>query len=698
MCSMFSERGTAHRLLLGLLAGTTVLRLCLGWFYFGFLTGDDVEILEAGFRAIGLQYAPWDLRNTLISDLLVGPLLVAARGLGISDVRSLVWVASWPFVLCATLNIYLLFRLVQRWSSQDSVALCAAALYGLHWIPLGFGSMTYPRGVSTTCVLAAALLVSSTRRIALRELLAGALIALAFGFRYSEAIFLAPVAWIAASSKESWRARGASLLRVGGGFVLGVLLVAGVYESWTWGKPFAALIAFARYTLVEKQASALVALQPPYWYLWRLAHWWCPAALPLACYSLRRRQLPPAWLFVALPLVLLSYIHHKELRYLQGILPFVCAASAAGAVKLRENGWRRTTAALLLLTAGWGLVRVRFLEDKSMPSVLAARALAGDASVRTFAGVQIWGYGDKLYFGNERLVRDIPFPTAPVDVERLAPGADAVGLYAQDLARNPQLETVLEHLGFCGWRDFSFRGSKAVRLFRPCGRTSFRRRRGGDLPVTRPEAVDGHQHDADRDGAVGNVERGPVMGSHVDVDEVGDGAAGHAVDEVAHRASHHQGQGHQQPAVARRREPEVEGHGSQGAEAEDGEQPAAAAVGGEEAKSHAGVAHVSQVEAGDHRLRHVVGKVELHQPFRPLVEDDHADGDQQVAQLAPAVFKAGSDIVGFHSCLSLQAVKSRFAEMLAGGSHHRTQIGCPLKQPDRRHSRRSRCGQLPESL
>jgi len=471
---MFSERPPTRHLLLALLAATTLLRLALGCFYFGFLTGDDVEILEAGFRAIGLHYTPWEIRNTLVSDLLVGPVLRVAHSLGISDVRTLVWIGSWPFVLCATLNIYLLFLLVRRWSKEDSVALCAAALYGLHWIPLGFGSMAYPRVVATTCVLAAVLLLSSPRRLALREMLAGASIALAFGFRYSEAIFLAPVAGLALWSREGWRARGFSLLRVAGGFILGVLLVAGAYEAWTWGRPFAALAAFAHYTLLERQSSSRVALQPAWWYLWRLHRWWCLAALPLLWIAARRRQLPPAWLFVVPPLIALSYIHHKELRYLQGVIPFLCALAAAGAVRLWESGWRRTTAALLLVTAGWGLERLVFLPDKSMPSVMAARALAGDASVRTFAGVQLWGYGDRLYFGNGRALRDIPYPTSPADVERFVARADAVGLYAEDLADDLRLEAVLDRLGFCDWREFSFRGSKAVRVFRPCGRTALR--------------------------------------------------------------------------------------------------------------------------------------------------------------------------------------------------------------------------------
>jgi hypothetical protein len=468
---MFPERTPTRRLLLALLAGTTLLRLALSWFYFGFITGDDVEILEAGFRVLGLRYTPWAIRNTLISDLLVGPVLWMAHSVGISDVRTLVWIAVWPFVLIATLNVYLLFLLVRRWSNQDSVALCAAALYGLHWIPLGFGSMAYPRVVATTCVLAAALLLSSTRRLALRELLAGALVALAFGFRYSEAIFLVPVAGLAASFRDDWRARAISLLRVAAGFTLGVLLVAGIYEFLTWGRPFAALVAFARYTLIERQASSRVAVMPAYWYLWRLHRWWCLAALPLLWIAVRRRQLLPSWLFVVLPLIALSWIHHKELRYLQGVIPFLCALAAAGAVKLWESGWRRTTAALLLLTAGWGLERLNFLTDKSMPSVMAARALAGDASVRTFAGVQLWGYGDRLYFGNGRAVRDIPYPASPAGVEQFASGADAVGLYAEDLADDSRLEAVLDRLGFCAWRDFSFRGSKAVRVFRLCGRT-----------------------------------------------------------------------------------------------------------------------------------------------------------------------------------------------------------------------------------
>jgi hypothetical protein len=53
-------------LLIGILLTTTGVRLLLGWRFFGFLTGDDVEILEAGFRVIGPRYSPLPLRNPVV--------------------------------------------------------------------------------------------------------------------------------------------------------------------------------------------------------------------------------------------------------------------------------------------------------------------------------------------------------------------------------------------------------------------------------------------------------------------------------------------------------------------------------------------------------------------------------------------------------------------------------------------------------
>jgi hypothetical protein len=480
------DERTAGRLLGGLLIAVTLLRLALAWRYFGFLSGDDVEILEAGWRALGLHYVPWEIRNTLLPDLLVRPVLLAAHALGVVRPRLLVWMAAWPFVGLATLNVYLLYRLVRGWSSRLSFALASACLYGLHWIPLGFATMTYPRTPAVACVLAAALLVAPAPRRPWRELLAGAALALAFACRYSEAVYLPAVALAAAWPLGGRRARSLALLRVAAGFAAGALLAAGAYETATWGRPFAALLAFARFTLIEKQSSSLTAAQPIYWYFWRLSHWWSPPAWILAGQALDRSGrhrvlIPLAWVFVFVPLLLLSCIHHKELRYLQGVIPFTCAIAAAGACDMWLAGRRRSAAVLLAAALAWQLVPVGFLRKKSMPAVLAAEALAADPTVRTFAGVQLWAYGDRIYLGDRRALRDIPYPTSAADVARLGAGADAVALYAEDLARQPALGAALGRLGFCAWRDFSFRPAKTVSLWRPCPG-----RRGGDSIAPAP--------------------------------------------------------------------------------------------------------------------------------------------------------------------------------------------------------------------
>jgi hypothetical protein len=471
-----SSELTARRLLLGLLAATSLLRLALGWRYFGFLTGDDVEILEAGFRALGLHYSPGAIRNTLLPDLFVAPVLVAAHALGVSSPRMLVWVASWPFVGSATLNIYLLHRLVRAWLPRPAPALAAAFLYGCHWLPLGFGTMPYPRTVSTSCVLAAALLASpalpasESARSGWREVLAGAAMALAFAIRYSEMVFLPAVGLMAVVTLAGagWRAGALALSRLAAGFCAGALLLAGGYEAAIWGRPFAALLALVKFTVADRQTTSVAALHPFYWYLWRLPHWWCPAALPFAWAALRRRRLTWAWIFIVVPLTFLSAIQFKELRYLQGVIPFVCALSGAGAVEVWDAGWRRTAAVLFAVALLWGLWRTGFLARKSMPAVLAAEALAGDPAVHGFAGVQLWAFGDRLYLGDRRVLRDIPYPTSTADLGRLAPGADAVAVYTEDVAREPELGAALARLKLCPWRSFYFRGAKPVSVFRPC--------------------------------------------------------------------------------------------------------------------------------------------------------------------------------------------------------------------------------------
>ena len=62
--------------LTAIIAAVVAVQLGLAWRYYGFLTGDDVEVLSEAFRrARGLAYGPWDIRNLFVPDVVVAPVV-----------------------------------------------------------------------------------------------------------------------------------------------------------------------------------------------------------------------------------------------------------------------------------------------------------------------------------------------------------------------------------------------------------------------------------------------------------------------------------------------------------------------------------------------------------------------------------------------------------------------------------------------
>ena len=69
---------------------------------------------------------------------------------------------------------------------------------------------------------------------------------------------LALLAWLSADpASHRWR----RLVGLAAGFLVTTALAVGVFDLLTWGRPFGSLVEFARYTLVERQASAEVIAQ-----------------------------------------------------------------------------------------------------------------------------------------------------------------------------------------------------------------------------------------------------------------------------------------------------------------------------------------------------------------------------------------------------------------------------------------------------
>ncbi len=461
--------GSRDPVLWGVVALATAARVWLAWRFFGFLSGDDVEILQEGFRAAAkLDYTPWNIRNLLLPDLLVAPVVSLGSALGVHDAGVLAFAATLPFVALASLNVVLVYRLASAWLGDLWAARTAAVLYAFHWLPLAYGSTVYPRTASVTCVLLAATWLTGRSRPFERGLAAGGAVALAFAARYSEAVFLAPLLLLCLLGGTG---RERTLRSVGllAGFGVGACAAVGAYDALTWGRPFASLAEFARLTLVERSFASRVPLQPPLFYLQRVLFWVPPALIPALAVAGRRRATTPAWGFLALPLVALSLVAHKELRYLQAAIPFLALVGAAGLSVLRAR-WRPwLVAALLALTLASEVYGVRVLGTKSMAAVLAARRLAGDRAVRVVALSQSWAYGGRLLLGNRVEVRDLPTPPTAAALAAALPGADRVGVYLKDLSADPALAGVLAAGGFAERERVAWGESKAVVVFGRAG-------------------------------------------------------------------------------------------------------------------------------------------------------------------------------------------------------------------------------------
>lgn len=388
-----------------------------------------MEVLEEAFRrAKGLAFTPWDVRNLFVPDVLVAP-FVRIGGLNAAVI---------PFIALGALTIWMVYRLAWRWSGDATAALAAAALFAFHWIPLGFASTVYPRNLAAACIVAAALLADRA------PFAAGGLTGIAFADRFSEIVYLIPLLIL-----------GKKRMRILFGTIVVSTIVVGVYDWITWGSPFSSLIKFAHLTLVAPDFASRVKYQPLWWYLLNVARWCAPTLLPLLWVG--RKSIRWSWLVV--PLLAFSLVRHKELRYLQGMIPFLAIAGGIGfAILLRKR--RAAAVALLGISLLWDLHGLRYLAHKSMPAVMAARVMAADPHIHTIALSQPWAYGDRLFLGEKNL-RDIGAP--PRDLAAFA-GADAVALYETDLD-HPDLVAALHAHGFIAWRTFRDGPARAVVVY-----------------------------------------------------------------------------------------------------------------------------------------------------------------------------------------------------------------------------------------
>jgi len=79
--------------------------------------------------------------------------------------------------------------------------------------------------------------------------------------------------------------------------------------------------------------------------------------------------------------------------------------------------------------------------------------------------VQPWGWGGKLFFGNNIEVRSLIHPVASDDLLMNVIGVDRIGLLGEDIIANPELKQIMDQHGFSQQKRYSWSRSQDAVVF-----------------------------------------------------------------------------------------------------------------------------------------------------------------------------------------------------------------------------------------
>jgi hypothetical protein len=386
-----------RRVLVTLCVGAILTKLAAAWWLPGFFSGDDVEIHEMTFSALFRDrgWPIWELRNAFFPMVFIYPAQLLAVGAGFVDPRSLVFAGRASVAFLSTLAIPLTWLAVRRVFPNDrATPLIAAALLTLNKLHMSFGSSELPRPVASVFVLSAFIVILASWRGT--AIVAGLLLGCAAAFRFSEAVFLVPAVLMLLRER-----RVSDVVRLTVSSAIAAALVVGLADWIYWGEPFASARAAVEYTLVDRLSSR--GYEPFYQYLRLVPAWSNVVIVALAIAGSIGAPRVALWTWV--PIVMLSFLPHKEERYLIPVMPFLAIAAARGiartVITTRNRDASRSARtvgafvlpvlilALLQEAGGWRLARanhgVRLVEH------LRAQGVGG------FAGEHTWRLGGRPY-------------------------------------------------------------------------------------------------------------------------------------------------------------------------------------------------------------------------------------------------------------------------------------------------------------
>jgi hypothetical protein len=371
----------------------------------GFFSGDDVEIHEMTFKTLfATDWPIWELRSSFFPMAFIYPAQRMAVALGIHTTDLLVVVGRFVVVAISTATTALLYVFARRYCERQ-VAFLATAILASSALYIEFGATELPRPVASLFVFLAYVCLTVQSRV-LFAVLSGILLGVATSLRFSEVVFLVP-AGLQLAMGRSWKQLVWMILA----FAVVCACIQAVADMLYWGGPFRSAVAMVDFTLIQRLSSRGY---DPWWYYVREAtNWSDVCVLSLAAYATRRNVSLALWVWM--PIVALSFLPHKEPRYLIPILPELALLAALGLRALiNDISSHRLPIAAAISTCLMLAVPLRFVDQVSKFRVMRSDAEVGFArqlvpwlTSESILVEQSWRFGGQLYLGRDRPVLDM---------------------------------------------------------------------------------------------------------------------------------------------------------------------------------------------------------------------------------------------------------------------------------------------------
>jgi hypothetical protein len=320
----------ANRIALIIIGASILIKILNAYFYFGFFSGDDVEVQEMSLAHLfQWNWRAWELRSPFYPMVFIYPVQAALFALGVQEPFWLIFSGRLVVIVFSAANLWLVYKIAARLFQSRAIGLLSLLFLSLSKLHTTFASSELPRTVASFFILLCFWFLLSQRRQKIFICLAGMSLGVAAAIRFSEILYIVP-AFLYLILEKRWKQAGIMVFVFGAVF----LFIIGLGDWLYWGIPLFSLKNIVDFTLVEKLSSR--GYEPIYYYALSIGLWSDFFTIGLAMFSLKWNPWRLyVWAFS--PVIILSFLPHKEPRYLVPAIPFIAIMAALTFWKLLEQ-------------------------------------------------------------------------------------------------------------------------------------------------------------------------------------------------------------------------------------------------------------------------------------------------------------------------------------------------------------------------